>query len=267
MRQALGFLGFGNMGGAIARGLVAANTWPASGMIVYDLDAVKRAEAGKLGARVAATPAELAQASDALVLAPKPQDMAVALAAIRPGFSERTLIVSIAAGISISFIQARLGAAARVARVMPNTPAMVGLGAAAISLSANATGADAVVVKTIFDAIGICETVPEESMDAVTGLSGSGPAYFFYMVECLVDAAKAQGLTEAQALRLVGQTLYGAGKLLMESGEGPAILRERVTSKGGTTAAGLAALSEKDFAGAIHAAVAAATARSRELGQ
>ncbi len=263
----LGFLGFGNMGSAIARGLVDAKTWPASGMVVYDLDAGKRSEAAKLGARVAATPADLAQASDALLLAPKPQDMAVALAAIRPGYTDRTLVVSIAAGISISFIQTRLGATTRVARVMPNTPAMVGLGAAAFSLSANASEADAEVVTTIFDAIGICERVPEETIDAVTGLSGSGPAYFFYMVECLVEAATVQGMTEAQALRLAGQTLYGAGKLLMESGETPAVLRERVTSKGGTTAAGMAAMRQRDFSGAVHAAVAAATARSRELGQ
>jgi pyrroline-5-carboxylate reductase len=267
MNGVLGFLGFGNMGGAILRGLVAAGAITADRAMAYDVLPEKRAEAQTLGAAVAESPADLVRQCDTLVLAVKPQMMAEALAQLKPGLTTKTLVVSIAAGISIGYLQDLLGKDIRVVRVMPNTPAMVNAGAAAFALSANCTEADAATARVIFGAIGIAERVPETLLDAVTALSGSGPAYFFYMVECLVAAAIAHGMPEEQAARLAGQTLLGAGRLLAESGETAAVLRERVTSKGGTTAAALDAFRAAGFDRVIAAGVDAAAARSKELGK
>ena len=267
LQGVLGFLGFGNMGSAIARGLINTNTIEANRIAAYDADMSKRPAIEALGAMWAESPAALAGMSRAIMLAVKPQTMAEALDQLKPGFSPGTLVISIAAGISIGWLQERLGAAARVIRVMPNTPAMVGAGAAGIAPSANCSEADAAVARAIFEAVGIADFVREQDIDAVTAVSGSGPAYFFYLVECLVRAGVAQGLDAATATRLAAQTALGAGRLLAESGEPPAVLRERVTSKGGTTAAALAQFYEKDLDAIIKAGVDAAAARSRELGK
>lgn len=263
----VGFLGFGNMGQAIAKGLVKAEAIAPDQLAAYDLDREKAAVAVSLGGRAADSPGDLARSSRTLVLAPKPQDMATALESIRDGLRDETLIISIAAGISTEFIQRTLDRAVRVARVMPNTPALAGAGASGIALSANCTPNDGVVARAIFEAVGLAEEVPEDAMDAVTALSGSGPAYYFAFVEACVGAAVGLGLNEDQATRLAGQTLYGAGLLLKESGETAAVLRERVTSKGGTTAAALAVFEERDLNGTVRAAMDAAARRSRELGQ
>lgn len=263
----LGFLGFGNMGGAILRGLLGAGTITADRAFIYDVAPGKWADAEGLGVGVAATPAELAQKSDTLVLAVKPQMMAEALESMKPALTPKTLVVSIAAGISISYIQGQLGSDVRVVRVMPNTPAMVNAGAAGVALSANCTEADGAAARAIFEAIGIVEMVPESLIDAVTALSGSGPAYFFYVVECLTEAAVKHGLSPEQAANLAAQTLLGAGRLLTESGEPASILRERVTSKGGTTAAALEAFRVGGLDRILADGVAAAAARSKELGK
>ena len=263
MHGTLGLLGCGNMGGAIVLGLIESGTISPEHTLVFDIDP-DRAKSLKLP--VAQSPVALAQHSNTLILATKPQDIDEALAALKPGLTDDTLVVSIAAGISIATIQKRIGAQARVARAMPNTPALVGACAAGIALSEACTASDKDTVHTIFAAIGVAVDVSEDELDAVTALSGSGPAYFFYMVECLVEAATELGLSGEQAAQLAGQTLYGAGKLLMESGESAATLRERVTSKGGTTFAALEAFDAQDLRAAIRAGVHAAAARSRELG-
>jgi len=263
----LGFLGFGNMGGAILQGLLGAGTTTADRVAVYDVLEEKCAAGAALGAAVAASPEALAQACDTLVVAVKPQNMAEALDQMKPGFEPKTLIVTIAAGISIGYIQERLGGEARVVRVMPNTPALVNAGAAGIAVSDNCSGDDAATACTIFEAVGIAETVPEALIDVVTALSGSGPAYFFCLVECLARAAAAHGMDEAQATRLAVQTALGAGRLMAESGESPVVLRERVTSKGGTTAAALESFCADGFDRVIAAGVDAAVARAKELGQ
>jgi pyrroline-5-carboxylate reductase len=269
----VGFLGFGNMGSAILQGLITTGTLTSSKAVVYDVAEERRAAAAKLDARVAETPRALAEASDVLLLAVKPQNMAEALDRIKPGLKPGTLVISIAAGISIGYIQARLGLEARlgrevrVVRVMPNTPALVKAGAAGIAMAQNCTESDKAAARAIFGSIGIAEFVSEDMMDTVTALSGSGPAYFFYMVESLVRAAQAHGLEPGQATRLAAQTLFGAGRLLNESSDGPAVLRERVTSKGGTTAAALEAFRAGGFENLIAAGVDAAVARSKELGK
>lgn len=266
-KDVLGLIGLGNMGGAILNGLLDAKTLPPAQAIVYDVDPAKTVGAAAKGVAVAQSAAELAQKSGVVLLATKPQDMDSALDGIGPGLSDNTLVISIAAGISIGYIQARLGSQVRVVRVMPNTPALVNAGAAGMAFSENCTDEDTRAAATIFESIGIAERVPEQAMDTVTALSGSGPAYFFYLVECLVDAAVKLGLPEDQATRLAGQTLYGAGLMLNGSGESAATLRERVTSKGGTTAAALARFGDEGFARTVQAGLDAAAARSKELGK
>ena len=267
IRGTLGFLGFGNMGRAIAGGLLENGAIAAKYAAAYDVDSEKLTAAEVMGLTVYTSAQDLARACDTLMLAVKPQSMDEALEEIRPALAPSTLIVSIAAGISITFIQERFGPDFRVVRVMPNTPALVGAGAAGIAPSVNCTEADAETARSIFSSIGIAEMVPESLIDAVTALSGSGPAYFFYLVECLTRAAVAQGLTESQAGHLASQTLVGAGLLLRDSGESASTLRERVTSKGGTTEAALKRFAAEGFEETVLAAVNAAVERSRELGQ
>lgn len=262
----LGFLGFGNMGSAIAAGLIEGGRILGKHIIAYDPEPEKQQQAESMGIAVAASPLTLAQECSTLLLAVKPQVMDTALKQIQSAVSSKSLVISIAAGISIPFIQERLGTDIRVVRVMPNTPALVNAGAAAIAASQSCSPDDEGVAQTIFESVGVVERVPEAALDAVTALSGSGPAYFFYMVECLVAAAVSEGLPEAQAARLAAQTLFGAGRLLVESRESAAILRARVTSKGGTTEAALARFRADGFERAVREGVRAAAARSRELG-
>ncbi len=263
----LGFLGFGNMGRAIAGGLLENGAIAGKHVAAFDLDPKKQTTAEVMGLTVYGSAQELAGACDTLVLAVKPQSMDEALDEIRSALAPSTLIVSIAAGISIKFIQDRIGANFRVVRVMPNTPAMVGAGAAGLAPSPNCSEEDASTARTIFSSIGVAEMVSEPLIDAVTALSGSGPAYFFYVVELLTRAGVAQGLPESQAARLASQTLVGAGLLLRDSGESAATLRERVTSKGGTTEAALKQFAADGLENLVKAAVNAAVERSRELGQ
>jgi pyrroline-5-carboxylate reductase len=236
-------------------------------MAVFDVDPAKAEAARAIGAVPVETATELAGASDALILAVKPQGMDAALRPLAPVLPGQTLVVSIAAGISISYLEERLGRGRRIARVMPNTPALVQAGAAAAAFSAACAEEDKDTVQALFGAVGHIERVDEAHMDAVTALSGSGPAYFFRLTELLTEAAAAEGLPRDVAERLARQTLLGAGRLLTESGESAATLRERVTSKGGTTEAALRAFAEGGFDALVSKAVAAAAQRSRELGQ
>lgn len=255
------------MGQAIARGLVTAGAIEGERLAAYDVDRDKLSAIEALGGRASAGAGDLARTSNTLVLAPKPQDMRAALDSIREHLRPETLVVSIAAGISTGFIQDTLGSETGVVRVMPNTPVLVGAGATAFAMSANCSANDAALVRAMFDAVGLAVEVPEPAMDAVTALSGSGPAYYFAMVEACVKGAVGLGLDEVQATALAGQTLYGAGKLLKESGESATVLRERVTSKGGTTAAALAVFGERGLDGLVRAAMDGAATRSKELGQ
>ncbi len=263
----LGFLGFGNMGRAIASGLVQTGVIAPESVLACDVDPERLRDAEQIGMTPVASVAELAARADTLVLAVKPQTMDEALAGLRAHIRPETLVISIAAGISIDRVRDRLGSAIRIARAMPNTPALVGAGAAGVAMGPGCTDADRAVVRAVFEAVGICVFVEETQIDAVTAVSGSGPAYFFLMVESLTAAGVASGLPEDAAARLAAQTLYGAGKLLADSADGPGTLRARVTSKGGTTEAALKQLQNDGFERVIHQGVAAAAARSRELGR
>lgn len=262
----LGILGFGNMGAAILHGLLKRATLVPGQAIVFDSDSTKTDAAAELGVGVAESPSELAQKCSVLLLATKPQDIEQAVDAITQSLNSQTLILSVAAGISIGYFQRKFGPECRVVRVMPNTPALVGAGAAGLAFSENCTPKDKEVAIAIFEAIGIAEEVREEDIDIITALSGSGPAYFFLLVEALVDAAVKEGLDRECATRLAVQTCFGAGRMLKTSSESPAELRIRVTSKGGTTAAALDHFQGHGFEETVHGAVAAAAKRSKELG-
>jgi pyrroline-5-carboxylate reductase len=265
--RTIGFLGYGNMGQAIANGLIRVDIVSPEHIAAYDMDAEKLNSLKALGGTAADSMEDLARRSQVLVLATKPQDMDAALDSLRSGDSTVSLYISIAAGLSIAYFQEHLGADAHIVRVMPNTPAMVGAGASGIALSETCTEDDGRIADAIFGAVGISERVSEADLDAVTALSGSGPAYYFYLVECFVRAGTMLGLHEDQATKLAAQTLHGAGLLLKESSESAAELRERVTSKGGTTYAALESFRASGLEDAVYAAMKAAADRSKELGK
>jgi pyrroline-5-carboxylate reductase len=263
----IGIIGAGNMGTAIVRGLVAATLVPADDITAFDIDETKlRGLATDPGVKAAPDLAALAGGCDTIIIAVKPQSMTELLRDLARHVSGSHLVISIAAGISTVFLEQRLPPHTRVVRVMPNTPAMVRTGATALCRGSQATAEDMALATRLFCALGTTVTVREELMDAVTALSGSGPAYFFYLAEKLRDAAVAHGLPEKEADELVRQTLFGAGKLLRETHATPEELRGRVTSKGGTTAAAVAVFDEADLSGIVSRAIAAAVARSKELG-
>lgn len=264
--ETLGFLGYGNMGAAILEGLIALEAIDKATARVYDPAEERCAAARAIGVTATDSLPALVSAVDILVLAVKPQVMGKVLDEVKPHLKPETLIISIAAGISIDFIQSHLAADTAVIRVMPNTPYLVHAGAAGIAASPQCSDAQLFLAREIFASMGLAELVDEPALDAVTALSGSGPAYFFYMVECLVEAAVAQGLDRDMAERLAGQTLFGAGKLLQETGESASMLRQRVTSPGGTTEAALNSFRSQGLDTVVAAAVEAATTRSRELG-
>lgn len=265
IQRSLGLLGFGNMGQAIVGGLLGAGAISGRLVLAFDLDRDKQDLAKRFGATVTMSPEDLAAQSEILILAVKPQNMDEALRQIQSWVLPDALVISIAAGISIAYIQKRLGEERRIVRVMPNTPAMAGAGAAGFACSATCTDEDKACARLIFESLGTAELVSEPMLDTVTALSGSGPAYFFYFVECMTAAAEKQGMPHAQACRLAAQTLLGAGRLLTESKESAASLRARVTSKGGTTEAALKVMEEMGMPAVIQQAMDAAAQRAREL--
>ena len=256
-------IGGGKMGEALVGGLVSSG-WAETGELhVVEPDPARREAIAAAAPGVSVDTEPLAGIGS--VLAVKPDVVAAVLPALATAATARVL--SIAAGVRTDAIEAGLPAGTPVVRAMPNTPALVGVGAAAIAGGSAAGPEDLEWARGILEAVGTVAVVAEADLDAVTGLSGSGPAYVFRLAEALRAAGAAQGLDAAVADALVRQTLLGAATLLADSHSDPASLRENVTSPGGTTAAGLAVLDEGDFMGLIDRTVAAATRRSRELGQ
>ncbi|MBO0694119.1 MAG: pyrroline-5-carboxylate reductase [Acidimicrobiaceae bacterium] len=273
MSAELVVIGGGRMGEALAGGLLAAGWAPAEQLVVAEASADRRAALaapGALGARhpglAIADPATLlAGSASGAVIAVKPGDIPAACAVARQVAAKRVL--SVAAGVTIDSLTSHLGSGTVVLRAMPNTPALIGAGAAGLAGGASATDADLAWGEGILSAVGVAVRVPESALDAVTGLSGSGPAYVFMLAEALIDAGVFVGLARPLASRLAVQTLLGAARMLDETGESPEALRAAVTSPGGTTASGLRALEQGAVRAAVIDAVAAATDRSRELGQ
>jgi len=263
----VGFLGTGNMAEALIRGLIHAGVVGA-GQICGSDPRVERCHEmqEKYKIAVGTDNVEVAKKSEILILSVKPQVMSKVLDEVAPHVHPNALVISIAAGIPIAAIEGKLPKA-RVVRTMPNTPALVGAGATAIAAGGHATQEDLQAAKRIFDSIGLTVILEEAQMDAVTGLSGSGPAYIFLIIEALSDAGVKMGLSRYNALALSAQTVLGSAKLLLETNEHPGRLKDMVTSPGGTAIAGLHTLEQGGLRTTLINAVEAATKRSRELGE
>ncbi|MDD3117842.1 MAG: pyrroline-5-carboxylate reductase [Victivallales bacterium] len=260
------FLGAGKMATALAGGLVRQG-YPAEDIAAYDvLPVAAKAFTAKtgIGARTQGV-LEAARAADVILTAVKPQYLAEALKPLAEGVLKDKLIISIVAGVPIAALTELTGAT-RIIRVMPNTPALIGKGAAAYALSPAASEEDAATAEAILGAVGYFCRLPEKLIDAVTGLSGSGPAYVFDFIQALSDGGVRSGLPRTEATRLAAMTVMGAAAMVIETGEHPAVLRDQVTSPGGTTIAGLAVLERGGFRAAAADAVVAAADRSTELG-
>lgn len=269
MNDIIGFIGGGRMAEALIQGIIKAGLFAAEKIVAADPDANRRqALTAQYGVQTFAQATDFIGTCGTVILAVKPQVMGPVLDSVKGAVNAGHLLISIAAGIPLAFMEARLsGCGCRLVRVMPNTPALVQEGASALSPGSLATEEDMAKARAIFDAVGRAVVLPETYLDAVTGLSGSGPAYVFSFIEALIDGGVKVGLNRADAQLLVLQTVLGSVKLAMESNEHPAQLRAMVTSPGGTTIAGLHELARAGFSGIIMDAVEAATRRSKELGQ
>lgn len=258
----LGVIGCGKMGSALVEGAIRSGAVAAEDTRGHDPHGPTAAAfAQATGASLAPSVAELR--ADTWLLCTKPQHAEAALAALPAGDS---LLISVAAGLGTAWLEARVPAGVRVIRCMPNTPALVGKGAAAFCRGGAATEADAETARRLLGSVGLAVELPESLMDAVTGLSGSGPAFVYIMIEAMADGGVRCGLPRADALKLAAQTVLGAAAMVMETGIHPGALKDMVASPGGTTIAGLAELERLGMRSAFIEAVTAATRRSSELG-
>ena len=275
----IGIIGVGNIGSAIIRGILGAEArYPSKNIIVSDIDKKKsQAISRELSVISAADNVELVKQADIIILAAKPHDIEKILKDIpacavrlrrtadRAGQERGKLIISLAAGIKTSYIEKLLPEQVAVVRAMPNMPTLIGEGMTAISAGRFATEEELQLTEAIFSAMGETVRISEDLMDTATAVSGSGPAYFFLMMEALIEAGIAGGLSREKAHHLVIQTAYGAASMAKERDIEPSLLRDKVTSPGGTTEAGVAVLEKKRFKDMLAEAVEAGTARSKEL--
>lgn len=260
------FIGCGNMGSVLISGTLSSGLISKDKVLVTDirperLEYIRERE----GISITEKNREAVEKSDVIVLAVKPQVIGKVLSEIRDVVTGDKVIISIAAGITTGFIEEALGKEVPVVRVMPNTPCLVKTGASGISPGKYAGEEEETIAEEMFRGVGIVVKVPEQMLDAVTALSGSGPAYIFYIIESLIEAGMEMGLSEDDARKLVSQTVLGAARMFVETGESPQVLRAKVTSPGGTTEAALKYLEEKGFQKILIAAVKEAAKRSKEL--
>ena len=264
----IGFLGAGRMATALARGFIRAGLVTAGEVIASDPSEAARASFTKeVGVKATASNPAVVQFAGVLVLAVKPDQVAAVLADIRGSFTAKHCLISIAAGVPLAKLEAGLGAGARLIRVMPNTPALVGASATGFALGKSALPEDGALAQKLFSAVGVAFQVKESLLDAVTGLSGSGPAYVYLFIEGLSDGGVAAGLPRDIATRLAAQTVLGSAKMVLETSLHPGVLKDMVTSPGGTTVEGLHELEKGGLRGTLISAVRAATEKSRKLGQ
>jgi len=260
----LGFIGAGQMAEAIARGLKNAGVVSADRMFAADISVNRCQVFESFGTCICPSNAKVAEKSNVLILAVKPQVAEIVVTDLKSSLSKEHLLVSIAAGIAIKDLQAWAGEA-RIVRVMPNLPCLVGETAAGLSLGKTATEADAELVTTMFEALGKIHVVDEKLLNAVTGLSGSGPAYVFMAIEALADGGVAAGLPRHVALSLAAQTVLGSAKMVLETQKHPGQLKDDVASPAGTTIAGVRELENRGFRAALMNAVIAGAERGNEL--
>jgi pyrroline-5-carboxylate reductase len=263
--MAIGFIGIGNMGSALARGYLARHPMDATQVRVHDVDSAKAsAFCASTGCVPCRSATEAVEGARLVVLAVKPQVLPEVLQSLAPHLTAGTILVSIAAGVTLGRLRELAGPVPVVARAMPNTPAMVGSGATAVSFD-GASDDDATEVLSFFEGVGIAIRIDEKLMDAVTGLSGSGPAYVMLFLEALSDAGVRLGLPRDVALRLAAAMVKGSAAMALETGIHPAVLKDQVCSPGGTTIEGIRVLEKSGFRSATIEAVSASARRSAEL--
>jgi pyrroline-5-carboxylate reductase len=264
----IGFLGAGKMATALAKGFVNAElVFPRQLIAADPYEGARKQFTAEIGAQFAANNCEVAKSAHVLILATKPDQVAAVLEEISAVVTQEHLLISIAAGVTLAKLEQGLPEGARVIRVMPNTPALVGAGASAFALGKAATPADGELAAKLLSSVGLALPVKEGLLDAVTGLSGSGPAYVYQFIEALSDGGVAAGLPRETATRLAAQTVLGGARMVLETGLHPGALKDQVTSPGGTTIEGLHELEKGQFRGVVISAVRAATERSRQLGK
>lgn len=263
LNETIGVIGCGNMGGELVK--LLAGRVRRSRLMAYDADPARRNAMRRCKAVIAEDNSALAKQCDVVILAVKPKDIEGLLGQIKKFITKDKLLISIAAGITTGYIERSLGGSAAVVRAMPNMPARIGEGISSLSRGTFAKGSDIKIAKEIFSKLGDVIQADEDLVDAVTAVSGSGPAYFFYLIESMIEAAVDLGLSEEAAKRLVIKTALGSAKLLLAVKESPAELRAKVASKGGTTEAALHILESRDFKGIVKEAVKRAHSRSKEL--
>lgn len=265
--QTIGFIGAGQMAQALAKGFTRAGLVPAGKLVAHDPlpETAQRFAAETPGSQLVASNVAVAEKAQLIFLAVKPQSFPEVARQVAGKLGPETLVVSILAGVPLARLATELKTD-RVIRVMPNTPALVGQGASAFARGPGATAEEAELVTQLLRAVGSADEVEEKHLDAVTGLSGSGPAFAYVLIEALSDGGVRMGLPRTLATALAAQTLLGAAQMVLQ-GEHPAVLKDRVASPGGTTIAGLQALEDRGVRGALIAAVEAATRRSMELGK
>jgi len=263
--ERIGFIGAGKMGSALIRGLIKAGVVSPQNVVASDLEAGAREKIAQAGVSVFSENKEVVKGASIIFLAVKPDAVFKVLEEIKEEMTQKHLVVSIAAGVPLEALEGALGQGVRVIRVMPNTAALVGEMAAGFALGKNATDEDGKLIEEILGALGVAVQVDESLLDAVTGLSGSGPAYIFLVIEALADGGVKAGLPRDIALRLAAQTALGAAKMVVETGEHPERLKCMVASPGGTTIEGLAVLEKRGIREAFIQAVERATRKSRSL--
>lgn len=264
----IGFLGAGKMATALARGFVEAGLAAPAQIIASDpSEAARKTFAVEVGAKTTASNAEAARFASILILAVKPDQVNSVLGEVREYFTAEHLLISIAAGVPLAKMESALSAGARVIRLMPNTPALIGASAAAYALGRSARAEDGELAQKLFSTVGLAFPLKESLLDAVTGLSGSGPAYVYLFIEGLSDGGVAAGLPRDVATKLAAQTVLGSAKMVLETGLHPGALKDMVTSPGGTTIEGLHELEKGKLRATVISAVRAATEKSKKLGQ
>tara|TARA_B100000676_G_scaffold229120_1_gene227416 strand:- start:2681 stop:3517 length:837 start_codon:yes stop_codon:yes gene_type:complete len=266
LKQTFGFLGAGRMASALAGGMVESGLIKGRQLIVSDVvQAALKSFTKSTGGRTAKSNAEVLRKADIIIIAVKPHQVIELLNELSDQITSKHLFISIAAGVSLAQLEEALGHKARVIRVMPNTPALVGEGASGFARGSNAKAADAKLAKQLLESVGMAIEVPEHLINSITGLSGSGPAYGFQMIEAMSDGAVAAGLPRDLATPLAAQTLLGAAKMVLETGEHPGKLKDMVTSPGGTTIEGLHEMEAAGVRGGLMNAVRAASDKAANL--
>jgi pyrroline-5-carboxylate reductase len=264
--ESLAIIGVGQMGGALARGFVRSGVINAPKIFIYDLDEEKLQKLQQeLGVVVAQSGSQAVKSGKAVLIAVKPQQIKDLLIRLKNDITGEKILITIAAGISTNMIESVLGKEVPIVRIMPNSPALVREGVSAICKGRYASNGDVEAVKKLFKAVGEVIDLPEDMINTITAISGSGPAYFYLMVEAVIEAGRKAGLSSEVAEKVVKQTIMGAAKMLKVTGKSPMELREMVTSPGGTTEAALRVFKKFNFKNIVWQAVDAAITRAEEL--